>query len=62
MQEDITFNAWRVLQRLKELDQEPKDHKLNHKNPSSLKQNNCLEWVSQKKRDKGWKNENWRCT
>ena len=46
MHEDITFNAWRVLQRSKELDQWPKERKLNHRNPYSSKQNDCLEWVS----------------
>ena len=38
MHEDMTINAWRVLQRLKELDQRPKEQKLNHRNPSSSKQ------------------------
>ena len=41
--EDIAFNVYRVLQRSKELDQGPKEQKLNHKNPSSSKQNDCLE-------------------
>ena len=58
MHEDTTFNARRVLQRLKELDQGPKEQKLNHRKPSSSKRNNCLKWVSHKKRDEGWKNEN----
>ena len=43
MHEDMTLNALRVLQRSKELDQGPKEQKLNHKNPSSSKPNNCLE-------------------
>ena len=37
------FNAKRVLKRLKELDQEPKEQKLNHRNLSSSKRNYCLE-------------------
>ena len=43
MHEDMTLNARRVLQRSKELDQGPKEQKLNHKNPSSSKQIDCLE-------------------
>ena len=62
MHEDMTFNAWRVLQRSKEFDQGPKEQKLNHMNPSSSKWNDCLEWLSHEKRDEGWKNENRRCT
>ena len=62
MHEDMAFNAWRVQQRSKELDQGPKKQKLNHRNPSLSKRNNCLEWVSQEKWDEGWKNENQRCT
>ena len=54
-------NAWRVLQRSKELDQEPKEQKFNYRNPSSSKQNDFLEWMSQEKQDEGWKNENQRC-
>ena len=46
MHEDMTFNAWRVLQRSKELDQRPKEQKLNYRNPSSSKWNDCLEWLS----------------
>ena len=49
MHEVMTFNARRVLQRSKELDQGPKEQKLNHRNPSSSKQNDCLERVSQEK-------------
>ena len=61
MHDNEASNAWRVLQKLKELDQGPKEHKLNHWNPSSSKQNDCLEWVSHEKWDEGWKNENRRC-
>ena len=43
MHDNEASNAWRVLQRSKELDQGPKKHRLNHMNPSSSKQNNCLE-------------------
>ena len=50
MHEDMTFNAWRFLQRLKELDQEPKEQKLNHRNLSSSKWNDFLESVSWKVR------------
>ena len=46
-------NAWKVLQRSKELDQGPKEYKLNHRNPSSSKWNNFLEWVSHEKWNKG---------
>ena len=62
MHEDMTFNAWMVLQRSKELEQGPKEQNLNHKNPSSSKWNNCLEWVSNDKWDEGWKNKNRRWT
>ena len=62
MHENMTFNAWRVLQKSEELDQGPREQKLNHRNPSSSKWNDCLEWVSQEKWDEGWKNENRRCT
>ena len=62
MHDNETSNAWRVLQRSKELDQEPKEQKFNHRNPTSSKWNDCLEWVSHEKWDKGWKNENRRCT
>ena len=47
--QDMTFNAWRVLQRSKELDQGPKEQKLNHKNHSSFKWNDFLKWVSHEK-------------
>ena len=43
MHENMTFNARRVQQKSKELDQEPKEQKLNHRNPSSSKRNDCLE-------------------
>ena len=43
MQENMTFNARRVQQKSKELDQGPKEQKLNHRNPSSSKRNDCLE-------------------
>ena len=36
-------NALKVLQRSKELDQGPKEHKLNHRNSFSSKRNDCLE-------------------
>ena len=49
MHDNEASNAWRVLQRLKELDQEPKEPKLNYRNPSSSKWNGCLEWVSYEK-------------
>ena len=62
MHDNKASNAWRVLQRSKELDQGPEEQKLNHRRPSSSKRNDCLEWVSQEKWDKGWKNENQRCT
>ena len=42
-------NAWRVLQRSKDLDQGLKDKKFNHRNPSSSKWKDCLEWVSHEK-------------
>ena len=38
------------------------EQKLNHRNPSSSKQNDCLEWVFYEKWDESWKNENRRCT
>ena len=62
MHDNEASNAWKVLQRSKELDQGPKEHKLNHRNPCLSKWNNCLEWVSYEKWDDGWKNENRRCT
>ena len=62
MHDNKASNAWRVLQRSKELDQGPKEQKLNHRNPSLSKRNDCLEWVSHEKWDEGWKNENRRCT
>ena len=43
MHDNEASNTWRVLQRLKELDQGPKEYKFNHKNSSSSKRNNCLE-------------------
>ena len=43
MHDNEASNAWRVLQRSKELDQGPKKQKLNHKNPFSSKHNDCLE-------------------
>ena len=58
MHEDMTSNAWKVLQGSNELDQGPEEQKLNHRNPSSSKRNDCLEWVSHEKWDEGWKNEN----
>ena len=51
MHEDMTFNVWRVLQKSKELDQWPKEQKLNHRNPSSSKWNDFLEWVAYEKWD-----------
>ena len=62
MHDNEASNAWRVLQKLKELDQGPWEQKFNHRNPSSFKQNDCLEWVSHEKWDEGWKNKNQRCT
>ena len=62
MHDNEAFNAWRVLQRSKELDQGPNEQKLNDRNPFSSKQNDYLEWVSHKKWDEGWKNEYRRCT
>ena len=56
MHDNEAFNAWRILQRSKELDQGPKEHKLNHRNLSSSKWNDCLEWVSHEKWDENWKN------
>ena len=50
-------NAWGVLQRSKELDQGPKEHNLYHRNPSSSKWKDCLEWMSHEKWDESWKNE-----
>ena len=38
-------NAWRVLQKSKELDQGSKEQKPNHRNPSSSKRNDCF-WMS----------------
>ena len=61
MHDNEASNAWRVLQRSKELDQCPKEQKLNHRNLSSSKHNNCFEWVSHEKWDEGWKNKNQRC-
>ena len=58
MHDNEAFNTWRVLQRSKELVQWLKKHKLNHRNPFSSKWNDFLEWVSHKKWDKSWKNEN----
>ena len=43
MHDNEASNACRVLQRLKELDQEPNEQKLNHMNPSLSKRNDCLE-------------------
>ena len=43
MHDNEVSNAWRVLQRSKELNQGPKEQKLNHRNPSSSKWNDCLE-------------------
>ena len=57
MHDNEVSNAWRVQQKLKELDQGPKEQKLNHRNHSSSKQNDCLEWVSHKRWDEDWKNE-----
>ena len=62
MHDNEASNAWRVLQRSKELDQRPNEQKLNHRNLFSSKWNDCLEWVSHEKWDEGWKNENRRCT
>ena len=53
MHDNEASNAWRVLQRLKELNQGLKEHKLNHRNPSSSNQNDCLEWMSHEKWDGG---------
>ena len=61
MRDNEASNAWKVLQRSKELDQGPKEYKLNHKNPSSSKRSDCLEWVTYEKWDESWKNENRRC-
>ena len=36
--------------------------KLNHKNPSLSKWNDCLKWMPHETWDEGWKNENQRCT
>ena len=58
MHEDMTFNVWRVLQRSKKLDQGPKKQKLNHRNHSSSKRNDCLEWMSYENWDEVWKSEN----
>ena len=62
MHDNEVSNAWKVPQRSKELDQGPKEEKLNHRNPSSSKQNDFLEWVSYEKWDESCKNENQRCT
>ena len=43
MHDNEASNAWRVLQRSKELDQGPKEQKFDHRNPSSFKQKDCLE-------------------
>ena len=43
MHDNEAYNACRVIQKSKELDQRPKRQKLNYRNPSSSKQNNCLE-------------------
>ena len=51
MHDNEASNAWRVQQRSKELDQGPKEQKLNHWNPFSSKRNDCLEWVSHEKWD-----------
>ena len=56
MHDNEAFNAWRVLQRSKELDQGSKEHKLNHRNLFSSKWNDCLEWASHEKWDEDWKN------
>ena len=61
MHDNEPSNAWRVLQRSKELDQGSKKQKLNHKSPSSSKRKDCLEWVSHEKWEESWKNENQRC-
>ena len=37
MHDNKASNVWRILQRLKELDQGPKKQKLNHRNPFSSK-------------------------
>ena len=39
MHKDVASSAWRVLQRSKELDQGPKEHKLNHRS-----QNGTIFW------------------
>ena len=49
MHDNEASNAWRVIQKSKELDQGPKEYKLNHRNPSSSKQNDYLQWVSHEK-------------
>ena len=43
MHDNEASNAWRVLQRSKKLNQGLKEKKLNHRNPSSSKRNDCLE-------------------
>ena len=53
MWDNKASNVWKVLQRSKELDQGPKEHKLNHRNSSSSKRSDCLEWVSHEKGDEG---------
>ena len=45
MLDNESSNAWRVLQRSKELNQGSKEQKPNHRNPSSSKQNDCF-WMS----------------
>ena len=51
MHDNEASNAWRVLQRSKKLDQRLNEQRLNHRNPSSSKRNDYLEWVSQEKWD-----------
>ena len=43
MHDNEASNARNVLQRSKELDQRPREQKLNHWNPSSSKRDDCLE-------------------
>ena len=62
MHDDKASNAWKVLQRSEEYDQGQKEHRFNYRNPSLLKQNECLEWVSHEEWDGDLKNENQRCT
>ena len=49
MHDNEASNAWKVLQRFKEFDQGSREQKLNYRNPSSSKLNDCLEWVSHEK-------------